>query len=117
MLGYPNQTLFQENQKVSNSLSFPDTDALHDAVEEDLLQYFRDNPRANIRAAARDFGIRSHEDIWQPCHFHNVQYLLPADYFPRKQFTRWCLRQEQENIVFKSMFSSTTKSVSHALKC
>ena len=36
---------------------------LRDVVEEDVLQYFRDNPHASTRAAACDLGIRNHVDV------------------------------------------------------
>ena len=58
---------------------------LPDAVQENVLQYFRDNPHANTRAAARDLGIRNHVAVWHvlednhlhPYHFQKVQDLLP----------------------------------------
>ena len=34
-----------------------------DAVEEDVLQYFCDNPYASTRAATRALGIRNHVDV------------------------------------------------------
>ena len=36
---------------------------LRDAFDEDVLSYYRDNPHASIRAAARDL-IRNHVDVW-----------------------------------------------------
>jgi hypothetical protein len=72
---------------------------VREVIEDDVLQYFRDRPRASTRAAARDLGIRNHMNVWRvlhgnnlyPYHFLTLQDLLPADYNPRVNFARWCL--------------------------
>ena len=90
--------------------SFGPPRKLRDAVEEDVLQYFRNNPHASTRATAHDLRIRNDVDVWHVLkdnnlhsyHFQKVQDLLPTDYLPREQFARCCQRQEQEDqIVLK----------------
>ena len=68
---------------------------MQDVVEDNVLQYFRDRPRASTRAAARDLGIPNHVNVWRVLHrnnlhpylFRKVQDLLLDDYKTKVNFT------------------------------
>lgn len=81
---------------------------VRNVIENDVLEYFANNPQASTREAANTLGVSNHMVIWRilkqnachPYHFQKVQDLLPGDYLPREQFASWCLRREQENGLF-----------------
>ena len=101
-----------------NSRGFGRLRELGGAVEEDLLQYFRDNPHASTRAAECDLKIWNHFNVWHglknnhlhPYHLKKLQDLLPTNYLPHEHFALWCNRKMG---MFWSMVSSLTKPVSH----
>lgn len=76
--------------------------------EEQVVQYFEENPRASTRSASRVLGINNHVDVWRalnnnnwhPFHFQRVQALLANDYQPRLDFAHWFLQQEEADEDF-----------------
>ncbi|KAI5638961.1 hypothetical protein NE865_08413 [Phthorimaea operculella] len=76
-------------------------------LEERVLQFFRSDPEASTRDAARVFNI-SHTTAWHilkeegkhPYHFTCVQELEPSDYQPRVDFCLWLLENPHRNILW-----------------
>lgn len=82
-------------------------------LEEEIIEYFDDNPMASTNDAAQQFGV-SQYFAWQlvresgkhPYHFRRVQELLTTDFTPRLEFCNW-LVEEPRNILWtdESTFS------------
>lgn len=78
------------------------------ALEENILSFFDENPRASTNDAARTFGVSqwyawrvvSCDDGRHPYHFTRVQQLLPRDFEPRVTFCRWLLEDPNRNILW-----------------
>lgn len=82
--------------------------------EEEVLQYFENNPSSSTRAAASSLGTsRSsvqrilHDDEQHAYHRQKVQGLCPEDYPARVDFCRWLLDRNANDPEFirKIMFS------------
>lgn len=76
-------------------------------LQEDILEYFEENPQASTRNAARRFGVSQytvwnvlHQEGLHPYHFRPVQELGPNDLEPRVIFCRWFLQNHDKNILF-----------------
>ena len=94
---------------------------LRDAVEEDVMQYFRDNPRAikhpscstwlritkRHRRRACSHGQPSTSILFSESARPATNYLL------REQFARWCLSHEQDDDLFFKVCSLHRRSLFH----
>ncbi|GBL93999.1 hypothetical protein AVEN_76716-1 [Araneus ventricosus] len=69
-------------------------------VVEDILQGVGDRPDISTREVSRALNV-PHSIVWRvlrdellhPYHVQKVQDLIPADYAPRVEFSRWFLQQ------------------------
>lgn len=76
-------------------------------LQENILDYFDENPGSSTREAAPLFNC-SHMYVWRtlradgehPFHLRRCQELMPTDYLPRLQFCRWLLENWQQNIIW-----------------
>lgn len=83
-------------------------------VQEAILDYFRREPRASTREAARHFDLH-HTTIWKllnkeqmhPFHFRRVQDLQLTDYASRVTFCEWLQLNLHQNILWtdEAMFT------------
>lgn len=94
------------------------------AMEEDVLNIFKDNPSTSTRAAASEVGV-SHQSVWRvlraenmhPFHVQRVQLLSVTDCAQRTEFVRWLLNvtennpQFLENILFTDEATFTREGV------
>ncbi|CAH2083514.1 unnamed protein product [Euphydryas editha] len=76
-------------------------------LQEDILEYFENNPEASTRKAARRFGVSQwtvwnllHKEGLHPYHIRDIQELRANDYEPRVNFCRWFLQNTDKNILF-----------------
>lgn len=68
-------------------------------VEQQILDYFEENPTASTRSAATAIGV-GHVRVWRTLNSHElhphrymrVQGMLPSDFEPRIQFCSWLLQ-------------------------
>lgn len=77
------------------------------ALQEDILEFFRREPRASTREAGRRFGVH-HSTVWRllhkemqhPFHYRKVQDLHQQDNAARVTFCRWLLEHQDANILW-----------------
>lgn len=78
--------------------------------EEQIVQYFQENPSASTRNASQVLRINSHSGVWRvlnnnnfhPYHYERVHGLLDADHQSRVQFSHWFLQQQEADESFAS---------------
>lgn len=86
-------------------------------VEQDVVDFFSQNPEASTRRVAQQLGLRS-VDVWRivkreglrPYHHVPVQALLEGDYSRRVQFCRWLLDCDLRNRSFLNRILWTDES-------
>lgn len=79
----------------------------HRPMQNRIRRYFRRNPQASTRQAARRFHV-SQFFVWKllnasgmyPYHFQKIQELTLVDYTPRVQFCTWLLQNLDKNILW-----------------
>ena len=64
MLANLHRRLREHGSFKENGIGFRRPKELRDVVEENVVQYFCDNPHANTGAEVSDLGIRNHFDVW-----------------------------------------------------
>lgn len=88
-------------------------------LEEDILNFFAENPEESTRRAARIFGV-SHWAVWKllhrdgqhPYHFQPVQELNADDHLPRMVFAQWLLMNiDTASILFTDEATFTRSGI------
>lgn len=120
-----NRTMLAATQRLRDYGSFRPSTAVdrgvepHDYhLEDEILDYFRENPTTSTREAGRRFRC-SHtfvrkvlrDDNQHPYHYRRCQELNPLDYQPRVTYCEWYLENANRNIIFTDECTFTRRGL------